>query len=170
MRYLFSVIIVISLAFISGCAVQRTSSTSQSSRYSEDLSVWRPKEQLPADTSKTTSLPDKGKTTYVEARHAINEPLNTVLDSISRINLSRKFIDGFTIQVYSGLDREAALNAKKDLSISLPDLESHIRYDQPNFKVKAGGYYTRLDAQKDFVAIKRHFPSAIVIPDKIPIN
>ena len=169
MRAVFP-IIVIALLTISGCAVQRTIGTTQSTRYSEDLSVWRPKGDTPIDTNKMVAVVDKKPTTFVEPKYAINQPLDNVLDSISTINLSRRFIDGFTIQVYSGLDREAALNAKKDLSISLPDLESQIQYNQPNFRVKAGKYYTRLDAQRDFVAIKRHFPSAIVIPDKIPIN
>jgi hypothetical protein len=36
--------------------------------------------------------------------------------------------------------------------------------------VKIGKYFTRLDAQKDYMAIKRYFPGAIVVPDKILLN
>ena len=149
-----------------GCATQKPVSHTQTS-YSEDLSGLRPSGQ--AD-SILTSTEVPRRTVYVEPRHTINQPLETVLDSIDRINLSRRFIDGFTIQVYSGQDREAALDAKKELTTSMPELNSEIQYNQPNFRVSAGSYYNRLDAQKDYVSIRRHFPSAIIIPSRIEIN
>jgi hypothetical protein len=100
----------------------------------------------------------------------VNSQVDTVLDSIYRQNLSKGFVDGYTIQVYSGIKREDALNNKKKMSQSLPDLESDVQYMQPNFRVRTGKYLTRLGAQKDYLAVKRYFPNAIVIPDKIPIN
>ena len=78
-------------------------------------------------------------------------------------------VDGYTIQVYSGVKREDALNVKKKLTQSLPDLESDVEYRQPNFRVRTGKYFNRLEAQKDYLAVKRHFPNAIVIPDRIGI-
>ena len=93
-----------------------------------------------------------------------------VLDSIDRINLTRKFIEGYTIQVYSGMKREDAMNAKKQLTTVIPSLESELQYVQPNFRVKTGKYFNRLEAQKDFDMIKRFFPDAIIVPDKIAIN
>lgn len=157
------------LLFLAGCATQKKTSTVQSSKYSEDLSVLRPPIPIPADEVKKDDTSAE-KATYVEAKYAINKPLDTVLDSIDRINLSTKYIDGFSIQIYSGLDREVALSTRKDLTITLPEIESEVQYAQPNFRVKAGKYYTRLDAQKDFQSIKKHFPNAIVVPDKIAIN
>ncbi|HEX5172062.1 MAG TPA: hypothetical protein VFW11_22945 [Cyclobacteriaceae bacterium] len=160
--------IYVFITLLVGCKPYQSTTTTQAGKYSEDLSSLRPKIQSPAD-SVSNSQPIK-KTTYVEPRYNVNRQLDNVLDSINHINLNRKVVDGFTIQVYSGLDREAALNAKKSLTTSLPDLESEVQYNQPNFRVKAGKYFNRLDAQKDFIAIKKVFPSAIVIPDKIEIN
>ena len=105
----------------------------------------------------------------MEPKYAVNKKLDTVLDSIDRYNVSKEFIDGFTIQIYAGLKREDALNAKKNLSSSLPDLSSEVEYSQPNFRVKVGKYYSRIDAQRDYVAIRKYFPTAIVIPDKVAI-
>ena len=56
------------------------------------------------------------------------------------------------------------------LASSLPDLSSEVEYAQPNFRVKVGKYYTRIDAQRDYIAVKKYFPTAIVIPDKVAIN
>ena len=157
--------------FLTGCATQKkTATTTGVGKYSEDLSVWRPKaEPVVADTNTPTEL-DVRKQTYVEPKYAVNKKLDSVLDSINHTNLQRNFIDGFTIQVYSGLKREDALNAKKEVTSYLPDLESDVQYAQPNFRVKVGKYFTRIDAQKDYVEVKKIFPTAIIIPDKVSIN
>jgi len=158
--------------FLISCVAHKTTTSVQSSKYSEDLSVVRPKVELPAaDTSALQQNSNARKqTVYVEPTHAINKQLDGILDSISSINLTQKYIDGFTIQLYAGAKREEALSIKKQLATSMPEIESEVQYVQPNFRVKAGKYLQRIDAQKDFMAVKRHFPNAILIPDKIAIN
>jgi hypothetical protein len=148
------------------------SATTPSGKYSEDLSVLRPK--AGADTAKqTTKATQPGKnqqTKYVEAKYAVNETLDTVLDSISEQNLQLGLVDGFTIQVYSGLKREEALNVKKQMATTLPGVEAEVQYAQPNFRVRVGKYYDRYDAQQDYQLIKKHFPNAIILPERVPIN
>src|SRR5688572_1410599 len=169
------VLLILTVAVLGACSskVSTTTATKPSSgKYSEDLSGLRGTQPAPVDTSKkaTPIVPADGKRNpaqYVEARHAINNSLDTVLDSISRINLSEGVIDGFTIQVYSGVKREEALNVKKQLSTALPDLDADVQFVQPNFRVRTGKYIDRLEAHKDYMAIKRYFPNAIVIPDRI---
>jgi hypothetical protein len=158
-----------------GCASPKNttvSTSSQGSGYTEDLSIWRPKAETTTDnsTSNTNVSTAPKQTQHVEPKYAVNKKLDTVLDSIDRYNRARQYIDGFTIQIYAGLKREDALNAKKNLATSLPDLQSEVEYAQPNFRVKVGKYYTRIDAQRDYVAVKKYFPTAIVIPDKVAIN
>jgi hypothetical protein len=163
--------------FIVGCASTKktsTASTGTGGKYTEDLSVYRPKpDQAPATTTgtATSQTPDTRKqTAYVEPKYAVNKKVDVVLDSIDRHNLQANAIDGFTIQIYSGLKREEALNAKKSLASALPDLEADVQYAQPNFRVKVGKYISRLAAQKDFTEVKKRFPTAIIIPDKVAIN
>ena len=158
------------VVWLVGCASPKSTTVSTAgSGYSEDLSVWRPKTQV-AETG-TNKTPDVVKQTqYVEPKYAVNKKLDTVLDSIDRYNISKENINGFTIQIYSGLKREDALNAKKNLASSLPQLGSEVEYLQPTFRVKVGKYYTRIDAQRDYVAVKKYFPTAIVIPDKVAIH
>lgn len=166
-------VIVMALVVVYGCkptqAPQKT--TSQDGKYSEDLSALRPKAE--EQTTEDPAAPDKIKRdpkAYVEAQFTVNKRLDAVLDSIDQINLTRKTIEGYTIQVYSGTNREEALNAKKQLTLSIPNRNSEVQYEQPNFKVKAGKYFNRLEAQKDFDLIKKIFPSAIVVPSQISIN
>lgn len=160
------------VALVAGCkSVQTgTTSSSQDGKYSEDLSALRPKMEAQNTETITPEQAKRDPKAYVEPQFTVNKQLDAVLDSIDRINLTRKFIEGYTIQVYSGQKREDALNIKKQLTISTPHITSEVHYEQPNFKVKAGKYYTRLEAQKDFEQIKKYFPSAILVPGQISIN
>src|SRR5689334_5391891 len=171
MRRMFDFPVFVLYSFlVTGCAsTQSSSSTTQGNGYSEDLSVWRPKIET-TETPVVNTEDQRKATPYVEPKFAINKQVDEVLDSIDRLNGAKKFVDGYTIQVYSGVKREDALNAKKLMSTSFPTIESEVQYNQPNFRVKAGKYYDRMNAQKDFLTIKRLFPSAIVIPDKFAMN
>ena len=172
MRHLL--ILLIGFLFVAGCASRVTTSgtSAGTGKYSEDLSVWRPEAADKQDTAKVTATtPERTRTNqYVEARFAVTDQVDTVLDSIYDENLRKGFVDGYTIQVYSGIKREDALNVKKKMTQSLPELESDVQYRQPNFRVRTGKYFTRLEAQKDYLAVKKYFPNAIVIPDRIEIQ
>jgi hypothetical protein len=165
--------VLVALVIISGCKPsQKTQTTaSQDGKYSEDLSSLRPK--VEDQTQGTTTTPDKIKRdpkAHIDAQFTVNKRLDAVLDSIDRLNLNRKSIEGYTIQVYSGTNKDEALNAKKQLTQAAPNLISDVQYEQPNFKVRSGRYYNRLEAQKDFDQIKKFFPSAIVVPGQITMN
>ena len=62
------------------------------------------------------------------------------------------------------------MSIKKQFTIDLPELESEMIYLQPNFKVKSGRYFTRMEAQKDYVSIKKVFGNAIIAPDRIKLE
>jgi hypothetical protein len=100
----------------------------------------------------------------------VNATVDNVLDSIDRINLRNGFVDGFTIQLYSGNRRDEALDVKKQVVTALPDINADIQFVQPNFRVRAGKYINRLAAQKDYMAVKKYFPNAIIIPDRVHIR
>jgi hypothetical protein len=159
-----------------GCSSRTTtpSTTTQAGKYSEDLSLVRPRAETPdttkAKTTTSTSDAKRNPTRYVEPKYAVNESLDAVLDSISRQNLAMGLVDGFTIQVYSGLKREEALNVKKQMSSTLPEVDAEVQYVQPNFRVRAGKYFDRFDAQRDYQIIKKHFPNAIILPERVPID
>jgi hypothetical protein len=150
---------------IMGCAATQPTGTGSSVKYTEDLSALRPK--FEETIAQHIATEEQRKTIYVEPKHAVNKQLHAVLDSIDQINLNKRYVDGFTIQVYTGQKREDALASKRTLDQALPELRAEMTYVQPTFRIKAGKYYTQLDAQKDYVAVKRYFPNAILVPDKI---
>lgn len=168
--------IIISLLFLAGCGPKvAPSSTTGGGKYSEDLSVLRKNEPAPVDTSKVTATIAGAETKrdpslYLEARHSVNQALDAVLDSIDRINLANGVVEGFTIQLYSGVQRDEALDVKKQIATVLPQLDADMQFVQPNFRVRAGKYLNRFEAQKDYMTVKKYFPNAIIIPERIPIR
>jgi cell division protein FtsN len=134
----------------------------------EDLSVYRPKFVNSVDTAKTSATTQR--TDSVIATKNVNAKIDAVLDSIDRFNLTKKFVDGFTIQIYSGQKRDEAMNTKQRMNAEVTDLSANLQYVQPKFRVTVGSYFNKLDAQKDLSRLKRHFSTAILVPEKIPIK
>lgn len=153
------------ILFISvSCAAQKNNNKAY---YHEDLYSLRPKFEDAPDTAHQNQQYKKG--TLVAMRN-VNVVVDEVLDSINRFNVTRKFIDGYTIQIYSGQNREEAMNSKKKMITDVSDLNAELEYNQPKFRVRVGSYYSRLEAQKDLMRLKRHFPNAILVPEKIMVR
>ncbi len=148
-----------------GCVAQKQNNDKS---YYEDLSKVRPKFEMPVDSLKKTASQEV-KTPVVPTRN-VNTKVDAVLDSIDRLNSLRKFVDGYTIQIYSGQNREDANNAKKTLADADTGLTADLQYIQPKFRVRVGNYFSKLEAQKDLMRLKQVFPNAILIPEKIPIR
>jgi SPOR domain len=137
--------------------------------YYEDLSSLRPKVSL-EETKLKDSTAAKKTIVMVTPTHTVNTKVDAILDSIDRFNLTRKFVDGYTVQIYSGQKKEEALNASKKLTESISGLRSITQYQQPKFRVTVGKYFTRIEAQKDLLRLKHIFSSAILVPEKIMIK
>jgi len=138
--------------------------------YIEDLSVYRPKFELKNDTTKKILSNKVVNRTPVRATKNVNAKLDAVLDSIDKQNLQKKFIEGFTIQIYSGQNKEEAMVTKQKVVEELEGLSANLQYFQPKFRVSVGTYFSKLEAQKDLVKLKGYFPGAILVPDKIQIR
>lgn len=134
--------------------------------YHEDLYSLRPKFSEPLDTVQKSPHFKKGP--FTPTRN-VNARVDGVLDSINRFNVTRKFIDGYTIQIYSGQNREEAMSTKKKM-MNESDLTAELEYSQPKFRVRVGSYFSRLEAQKDLVRLRRLFPNAILVPEKILVR
>jgi hypothetical protein len=100
----------------------------------------------------------------------VNTKVDEVLDSIDRFNATRLFVDGFTIQIYSGQKKQEALDVNKTLVESDLGLTADIQFVQPKFRVVVGKYYTRIEAHRDLSQLLKLFPNAITIPEKVPLK
>jgi len=134
--------------------------------YSEDLRPLR--QTFPQSSVKQESTP--AAVERIPAENTVNELVNGVLDSLDRFNSTRMFTDGFTVQIYSGQKKQEALDVNKTLSESTLGLQADIQFVQPKFRVIVGRYYTRLEAHRDLFRLRKLFPDAIIIPEKVPVR
>jgi hypothetical protein len=74
---------------------------------------------------------------------------------------------GYRVQIYSGSDRKAAYDAQAKFQNKYPGQRTYITYTEPYFKVKAGDYRTRLEAEKTMQQLKGNFTSLFIISEKI---
>jgi len=152
------------IAFVFSAAAQKSNGRPY---YHEDLYTLRPKLTEPSDTLLIQTAPKPKE--FVSPILNVNSKVDNVLDSINRFNVTRKFIDGYTIQIYSGQNREEAMNTKKKMAAE-PGLNALLEYNQPKFRVRVGNYYSRLEAHRDLTRLKRLFSNAILVPEKILVR
>ena len=74
---------------------------------------------------------------------------------------------GYRVQFFSGSSRKDAFNAQNRLQQEYPELRTYISYREPNFKVKAGDFRTRLEAEKLVQELRSSFSSIFILSEKI---
>jgi len=145
-----------------GCKTSQVTQSTQS--YKEDLSLYRIEKELKPE------FVNKDEPNEIADAVILSGDITAEIDSINAIiiaqNKERNIRDGFTIQVYVGDNRGSARNALAYVEKYYPDLESKITYRQPDYRVKTGAFYERLEATRIYNEIKTSFPKAILLPEK----
>lgn len=76
------------------------------------------------------------------------------------------YYSGFTVLVYSGVDRYEAFRTKETLSTLFPELNAEIQYQQPRYLIKVGAFGFKIEAQPAYYQLKTQFPAARIIQDR----
>jgi hypothetical protein len=74
---------------------------------------------------------------------------------------------GYRVQFYSGSNRSDAFGAQNKFQQLHPDIRTYISYREPNFKVKAGDFRTRLEAVKLMQSLRGQFGILFILSEKI---
>jgi hypothetical protein len=151
------------VVLIWGCASSAaipTSDPNAYAEYQEDLS---------------TALPD-----FPDYRKALQEvtpaaPASSQAVDASLAQLMQKgyekakgepYFSGFTVLVYSGVDRNEAFLTRDNLAAAFPELSPEMQYQQPRYLVKVGRYGYKIEAQRAFSTLKTQFPMARIMQDR----
>lgn len=97
----------------------------------------------------------------------INQDKNiaVLLDLKKEINKNETSPERYKIQVFSG-NRSGAYEAQKEFRESFGGWYPSMQYETPNFKIWAGNFRTRLEADRALKRIKRKFPHAFIFKPK----
>ncbi|MCH4553996.1 MULTISPECIES: SPOR domain-containing protein [Aestuariibaculum] len=102
-----------------------------------------------------------------EGKVTINQDKNipTLLNLKKEINSSENDSERYRIQIYSG-NRSKAESTQSQFEELFPDWHASIQYETPNFKIWAGNFRTRLEADRALKKIKTEFPTAFIFKPK----
>jgi hypothetical protein len=129
--------------------------------YSEDLSSTR----ISFPNIKTLESKDS-KTPESNNLDTDNQGLESALANLTRKNTEDKFYSGYTVLVYSGVDRDMAFKTRNTLYSIFPEVKIDMQYQQPRYLIKAGKYVNRVEALANFYKLKESFPSSRIIQDR----
>ena len=74
---------------------------------------------------------------------------------------------GYRLQIYSGSNRNAAYAAQAKFNREFPEMRTYISYREPNFKVKAGDFRSRLEAEKMKAQLQSTFSAMFIVSERI---
>jgi hypothetical protein len=75
---------------------------------------------------------------------------------------------GFRVQVYSTSNIDDAKGKKEEAESSFPSEWFYLQYDPPAYKIRAGNFLTRIDAERfRGEAMDRGFRGAWIVPEKV---
>ncbi|MEO7213415.1 SPOR domain-containing protein [Mucilaginibacter sp.] len=74
---------------------------------------------------------------------------------------------GYRLQIYSGSNRNAAYAAQARFNGEFPEMRTYISYHEPNFKVKAGDFRSRLEAEKMKAQLQSTFSAMFIVSERI---
>lgn len=74
---------------------------------------------------------------------------------------------GYRVQIFTGTNRKDAYEAQAKFQQEFPDIRTYVIYNDPNFKVRAGDFRTRMEAEKLQEELKKWFTGMFIISEKI---
>lgn len=101
-----------------------------------------------------------------DSQLAVDSDLRIALDRYRDGNRSERTWNGFTVLVYSGVDRDLAFKTRNDLYSAFPEMKVDMQYQQPRYLVKVGKFINRIEAQAYYYQLKEQFPASRIIQDR----
>lgn len=79
-------------------------------------------------------------------------------------------VPGYRVQIFFSAKKADALNLKTSFTEKFADYTVKVDYAVPYFKVLAGAFRTKFQAEKLLKMVKEKFPGAFIIQSNIPIE
>jgi len=79
-------------------------------------------------------------------------------------------VPGSRVQIFFTAKKAMALEVKTTFMEKFPGYIVMVDYDPPNFKVLAGAFRTKLQAEKLLKLVREEFPGSFIVTDNVPIG
>jgi len=116
-----------------------------------------------ATLSVDTPAIDPARSHVGDVQITVPPRIETLLEDYS----SRKHVQkGYRVQIFLG-DRKTAEDTKRSFLQKNPDIPAYLSWLAPNFRLRVGDLYTRLEAEHLLREVKLLYPGSYIVPDEI---
>jgi len=91
--------------------------------------------------------------------------IEKLLELKKDINKNESDNDRYRINIFSG-GLEGAESARSKFKNTYSDWSTSLKYETPNYKIYAGSFRSRLEADRALALIKKNFPNAFTLKPK----
>ena len=162
-----SIFLISILASTTACITMlKTNKANSAKEYSEDLAAYLPED--PIDTTTVETAENEQST--IDTTFIITARLDSALLLVNNYNNEEdRYIEGLTIQLFSGQNRVDAKDVQLRAFRYFPDSKPQLIFDQPNYKVRMEEFYSQLEAYPVFKSVQAKFSKAILVPTRIKV-
>ncbi|MGI4734684.1 MAG: hypothetical protein ACRYG7_05840 [Janthinobacterium lividum] len=100
----------------------------------------------------------------------VNAPLEQRLRDQAFTNQNVKYTSGYRIRAYLGLEREQAMNIRRQVISRYPDETDYMTFKQPVYRLYVGDYISKLDAARGLARVRQFAPKAELEPMQVLLN
>jgi len=136
---------------------------------SDNWKILEPKDSIQSDSTQDRSL------LVAQRVDSIREPGTITIhqdekidDLVTTFNKADKQLDGYRIQIFLGKPKEAQKVRTKFVAM-YPDIPAYDPWQTPNMKIRIGDFASKLDAERALKIIRKDYPGAYIVQDKIEL-
>jgi hypothetical protein len=85
-------------------------------------------------------------------------------------NQNVKYVSGFRVRAYLGLERDQVMNIRRQIISRYPDETDYITFKQPVYRLYVGDYVNKLDAARGLARIRQFVPRAELESMQVLLN
>jgi hypothetical protein len=111
-------------------------------------------------------------TTFAQGTITVNAPENfdVLIGNYKKQQEVKASIPGYRIHVISNRDRNEVNKLKAKIYSEFPDMKPFMSYHAPNFKLRVGNYFYKIDAFRDLQKISASFPGTFIVNEDLKWN
>lgn len=93
--------------------------------------------------------------------------ITELMDAYVKKNREKNYVNGWRIQLLATTDRRAMESTRRKFARTFPQIRSFWKHKEPYYYLRAGAFANKLEALPELQKIKRKFPRAYIVIDKI---
>lgn len=186
-----SAVLLLSLPLLAACAA--TSPTAPTTRTQtpvdttrkpaatgpvENVTKYRPVFAAPAAGAASPAAAPKpavvaapvGKATAPVPTSHVTAQVEQRLRDQAFTNQNVKYVSGFRVRAYLGLERDQVMNIRRQIISRYPDETDYITFKQPVYRLYVGDYVNKLDAARGLARVRQFVPRAELESMQVLLN